>query len=358
MSTDVSAKPEPAIRLFIDGLSNDRDLGRLTDSLKGLNDEQVRELEVQAANGLQRTKRNHAKWLILQGAYLYAMSVASQSPRRFTTFYKKLSFTKTDVYTSINAFLAFQGCSNLELFAPTALRMLAAPTIDQSVRDEAISMAESNDRVTVEIAKKLISEAREKNHPRHSKKTSPLLGPDILGHLSVLNTQGFSARCVYADPPWRYDNTASRGAAENHYSTMSIDDLAELPVNKVVADNAHLHLWTTVSFIREAIDLMEPWGFSYRGQRVWVKPTDGNGNYWRGAHEICLLGVRGSLRFENKSLGSWFPADRGPHSQKPTDMRDAIELVSPGPYLELFARGKPAPGWTAIGNEVSDPTQD
>jgi N6-adenosine-specific RNA methylase IME4 len=159
--------------------------------------------------------------------------------------------------------------------------------------------------------------------------------------------------CVYADPPWQYGNQGTRAATDNHYGTMSIDDLCEMPVSDLVADDAHLHLWTTNAFVREAFRLIDAWGFEYRSMFVWVKPQMGIGNYWRVSHEIMLLGIRGNAkRFNDKSLKSWVEASRTKHSAKPEAVRGMIEKASGGPYLELFGRNE-VPGWTVFGNQIS-----
>ena len=123
---------------------------------------------------------------------------------------------------------------------------------------------------------------------------SPFAGESV-NDLGFLLDAGCRFPAVYADPPWPYDNRASRGAASNHYRTMSLDDLAALPVESLVTDNAHLHLWTTSSFLAEGLSLIEAWGFTYKSSFVWVKDRIGCGNYWRLAHEFLLLGVRGNL---------------------------------------------------------------
>ena len=159
--------------------------------------------------------------------------------------------------------------------------------------------------------------------------------------------------CIYADPPWPYYNQASRGSTSNHYSTMSLDDICNLPVASLAADNSHLHLWTTNAFLFESKKVMEAWGFEYKSCMMWVKPRIGPGNYWRLAHEFLLLGMRGKLPFRDRSQRSWIETPRLEHSTKPEEFRDAIKLVSPGPYLELFAR-RPVSDWTVWGNQVVD----
>jgi N6-adenosine-specific RNA methylase IME4 len=132
---------------------------------------------------------------------------------------------------------------------------------------------------------------------------------------------------------------------------MTPQEIAALPVKDLVADNAHLHLWTTNAFLFECKEIMEAWGFEYRSCFVWCKPQMGIGNYWRVSHEFLLFGKRGSAPFRDKGLKSWAELDRGRHSAKPERVRQMIERASPGPYLELFARTV-APGWAAWGNQI------
>lgn len=178
--------------------------------------------------------------------------------------------------------------------------------------------------------------------------------PELLltSDLDSLVTRGLKFGTIYADPPWQYDNQATRGATSNSYRGMPLQDIAALPVSQLAAEQAHLHLWTTTTFMFAAKDILEAWGFEYKTFYVWVKKDIGLGNYWRGAHEIMLLGVRGALTFEDHSLRSWGEFPRQNHSAKPPEVRALIELASPGPRLELFGR-KTVPGWVVWGNETN-----
>ena len=171
------------------------------------------------------------------------------------------------------------------------------------------------------------------------------------GELESLIEQGKRFGTIYADPPWRYGNQATRAATDNHYNTMSPEEIAGLPVSQLVSDHAHLHLWTTNAFLFECPAIMEAWGFEYKGVFVWVKPQMGIGNYWRVSHEFLLLGVRGGLTFSQHNHMSWIQAERGKHSAKPEQIRGLIEGISPSPRLELFGR-RLADGWVVWGNEI------
>lgn len=167
-----------------------------------------------------------------------------------------------------------------------------------------------------------------------------------------------------ADPPWRYGNTSTRGAAENHYPTMSIEELRDLDVvPRHAADQAHLYLWTTAVHLPDAFSVMEAWGFTYKTYLVWVKPQMGMGNYFRVSTELVLFGVRGDMRTQRRDVRNYFEAKRSKHSAKPAMFHDLVASCSPGPYMELFSRcyaddlltgctcSKCRLGWTVWGNQ-------
>ena len=173
--------------------------------------------------------------------------------------------------------------------------------------------------------------------------------------LEELNGEKFGT--IYADPPWRYGNQATRASTDNHYDTMSVDDIAAMPISEFAADDAHLHIWTTNAFLPDTFRVITAWGFEYRSCFVWVKPQMGIGNYWRVSHEFLLLGIRGDAkRFKDRGLTSWGEYERGKHSSKPEVIRELIERASPGPFLEMFGRTQ-REGWTVFGNQVSGDVQ-
>lgn len=187
--------------------------------------------------------------------------------------------------------------------------------------------------------------------------TTPRIAPEPSGDdaatvESLLDLVGQKFATIYADPPWKYGNQATRASTDDHYGTMTVDDLCLMPVADLAADDAHLHLWTTNGFLPDAFRVISAWGFKYRSCFVWVKPQMGIGNYWRVSHEFLLLGIRGDAkRFNYRKLKSWGEFKRRRHSAKPEEVREMIELASPGPYLEMFGRN-PAPGWTVMGNQI------
>jgi N6-adenosine-specific RNA methylase IME4 len=158
-------------------------------------------------------------------------------------------------------------------------------------------------------------------------------------------------RTIVADPPWRYGNTRTRGAAEDHYPTMTIEELCALDVKSRAADQAHLYLWVTNNFLLEGFQVMEAWGFDYKTCLTWVKPQMGMGNYFRGSTEHILFGVRGGLKTLRRNQMNWFNAPRGRHSAKPESFYEIVETCSPGPYFEMFARRARLGDWHYWGNE-------
>lgn len=167
-----------------------------------------------------------------------------------------------------------------------------------------------------------------------------------------------------ADPPWQYGNTSTRGAAENHYGTMTIEELCALDVVRDrAADQSHLYLWTTAGHLPQAFEVMEAWGFEYKTYLVWVKPQMGMGNYFRVSTELVLFGVRGGMRTQARDIKNYFEAKRAKHSAKPIEFHDMVQKASPGPYMELFSRCHAAEvltgctcskcrlGWSVWGNQ-------
>ncbi len=158
---------------------------------------------------------------------------------------------------------------------------------------------------------------------------------------------------ILADPPWGLPNQRGGNGlgADAHYSLMSLEAICALPVQNLVADNAHLWLWATTSDWHVQLRVMEAWGFSYRSALTWVKPRLGLGRYLRSATEHLLFGIRGKAPIAFRSQPTWLFAPTQGHSHKPEEAYAVIERCSPGPRLELFARRKRL-GWDVWGNEV------
>jgi N6-adenosine-specific RNA methylase IME4 len=172
-------------------------------------------------------------------------------------------------------------------------------------------------------------------------------------------------RTIVIDPPWDYDRATGLGstrAAADNYPTMTNTAIAALPVRDMAERDAHLYLWVTnPRLFREDDDGLGPremlsvWGFRYVTMLTWHKlGAPGMGWYFRGDTEHVLFGVRGKAPIEPALRESnHFAAARTGHSAKPDRFYELVERVSPGPYLELFARRRRY-GWDVWGNEAPE----
>lgn len=177
---------------------------------------------------------------------------------------------------------------------------------------------------------------------------------------------------ILADPPWpqKGGGPLKGGHGEGFigttdsqpmpYPTMTVQQIMSLRVAAVAAADAHLYLWTTSGFLPQAFRVMASWGFRYSTTIVWAKAPMGGG--LGGAHgiatEFLLFGRRGSLRAHGRVRRNWFTWKRPynehgkpMHSAKPPEAVDLVEQVSPGPYLELFARSE-RDGWDSWGDQL------
>jgi N6-adenosine-specific RNA methylase IME4 len=164
---------------------------------------------------------------------------------------------------------------------------------------------------------------------------------------------------ILADPPWRYENPPMGGgnrSIENHYPTLSLAEICELPVREIATDDALLYLWATAPKLRECFEVLEAWGFDYRTNFVWAKDKIGMGYHARSQHEQLLVGKRGNIPPPAAAdrVSSIIYAERGAHSEKPAIFHELIESFYPTlPKIELFCRS-PRDGWAAWGNQVAE----
>lgn len=170
---------------------------------------------------------------------------------------------------------------------------------------------------------------------------------------------------ILADPPWRFINRTGKVAPEHRrlarYETMTVREIAALPVREIAGDRSHCYLWTPNALLPDAVQVLEAWGFTYKTMLIWHKVrkdggSDGRGVgfYFRNVTETVLFGVRGSLRtFQpGRRQVNLLATRKREHSRKPDELYGIVEGCSPGPFLELFAR-YPHPGWSAWGNEAA-----
>jgi len=182
-------------------------------------------------------------------------------------------------------------------------------------------------------------------------------------------------RTIVADPPWPMPETGrtTRGETDSKgvytakggrqvdgtwwgkhrggtiklpYKTMTLAEIAGLPVVELAAPDAHLYVWTTNRFLEETYGIVRGWGFRPAQMLVWCKPPMGVG--FGGAFtvttEFVLFARRGTLPHAARQDSSWWQWSRVyenghiAHSAKPDAFLDLVEQVSPGPYLEMFSR--------------------
>ena len=176
----------------------------------------------------------------------------------------------------------------------------------------------------------------------------PTGGADSSPTIPGLPPGGFAT--ILVDPPWPLQG------GEKHYRTMSLARITALPVGSLAARDAHLWLWTTNALLPKAYEVAEAWGFTVRSPLTWVKFRLGLGGRYqlRNATEQLLFCTRGRAPLGSRSQPTWFNAPVQEHSRKPAEQFAIIERVSPGPYLELFARRRPESNqpWAVWGDEV------
>jgi N6-adenosine-specific RNA methylase IME4 len=172
---------------------------------------------------------------------------------------------------------------------------------------------------------------------------------------------------ILADPPWQFRNRTGKVAPEHRrltrYGTMSLADIRSLPVREVAAPTAHLYLWVPNALLPEGLAVLQAWGFRYKANLVWHKVrkdggSDGRGVgfYFRNVTELVLFGVRGKdarTRAAGRRQVNLFASRKREHSRKPDELYAVAEACSPGPYLELFARGT-REGWTTWGHQADE----
>ncbi len=171
---------------------------------------------------------------------------------------------------------------------------------------------------------------------------------------------------ILADPPWQFTNRTGKVAPEHkrltRYPTLSLKEICAIPVADASEDHAHLYLWVPNALLPDGLEVLRAWGFTYKTNIVWHKVRKdggpdgrGVGFYFRNTTEILLFGIRGSMRTlaPGRSQVNIIKSMKQEHSRKPDEQYRIIQDCSPGPYLELFARGK-RDGWVLWGNQAED----
>ncbi len=183
--------------------------------------------------------------------------------------------------------------------------------------------------------------------------------------LDLVGERRFST--ILADPPWRFANKTGKVAPEHkrlaRYRTLDFDEIRRLPLGQIVKATAHLYLWCPNALLPEGLAVMKAWGFTYKSNIVWHKVRKdggpdgrGVGFYFRNVTELILFGVRGRnarTLAPGRRQVNLLATRKREHSRKPGEQYAIIEACSPGPYLELFARGT-REGWVSWGNQADE----
>ena len=172
---------------------------------------------------------------------------------------------------------------------------------------------------------------------------------------------------VLADPPWQFTNRTGKMAPEHkrlsRYPTMTLREIQDMPVKSILLDTAHLYLWVPNALLAEGLQVMQHWGFTYKTNLIWYKVRKdggpdrrGVGFYFRNVTEVILFGVRGKnarTLQPGRSQENMVISQKREHSRKPDEQYQIIESCSPGPFIELFARGS-RKGWFNWGNQAQE----
>jgi len=234
-------------------------------------------------------------------------------------------------------------CSNVKLLTRVnnlsfAHHRLVAP-LKEKEQSKWLRMAEENNWTIWEL-KQAIKESKQKEIPLPKGKY----------------------QIIYADPPWEYDRTIGQGVACEQYPLLNLEEICNLPTGDLAAEDSVLFLWATFPKLKEALTVIEAWGFKYRTLGFsWIKlnpknkqPFFGIGSYAKSNCEVCLLATKGDPHklVKDNSISSVVITEREAHSKKPKEVRDRIEkLFGNVSRIELFAREK-AKGWKSWGDQV------
>jgi len=174
---------------------------------------------------------------------------------------------------------------------------------------------------------------------------------------------------VVADPPWPFKTYSQKGitkSPEAHYRTMSMDDIAALPMRNLFSETGVLLLWCTFPLIIEQGMVARHWGFEVKTGGVWQRTASGKIRWGTGyvqrsgcePYLVCTLpganvsGGKGCLNFIETLDGASCDGLAREHSRKPDEFYEMCERLSPGARrCELFSRVRRS-GWHAFGDQI------
>lgn len=230
----------------------------------------------------------------------------------------------------------------------------AAAVIAQAPPEEQVVIVAQGPKQIVEASKKV----RAKKAAQRREQRVDKINEIAQGNKPLEDTADRLYPIIYADPPWRYEHSETDNRQiENHYPTMSLDEICKLPVSSIASPDAVLFLWTTSPKLAESMDVIKSWGFVYRTCIVWDKERIGMGYYARQQHELLLIASRGSIPVpepENRPNSVIRIKRDNEHSAKPHEFYELIERMYPEyGRIELFARNQ-RNGWAVWGNQSND----
>lgn len=241
-------------------------------------------------------------------------------------------------------------------------------------RKKRAQVAGTNEKY-IDLADKLVEERPDlAKEVKQGKKTLSQVSKELKREAAVKTGANISAKnkelpagerkygVIYADPPWSFETWSGEGkdrAAENHYPTMTQEQIEAMEVSRLAADDCVLFMWAVMPQLPEALAVIKAWGFEYKTAGfVWGKtnkdgetPSTGMGYWTRANAEICLLATRGKPQRIHADVNQLVLSPRMEHSKKPAEVAARIERLVPGPYLEMFARS-PRDGWDVWGNQA------
>ena len=274
-----------------------------------------------------------------------AEKAKEKEAERKTTFQKSEKSSMPQVNTTKEIAKA-AGVSHDTIAKVEKIERQAAPEVKEQLRKGEMSINQAYQTVRREEKKQEVQQRIEEHAAEQT------------GVVDIQQTDR-KYNIIYADPPWRYWESGNKNQAL-HYTTMTIDEICDLPVKNIADDDCVLFLWVTYPILHEAFRVIESWGFKYSTAAfVWVKknkhqdtPFFGNGAWTRANSELCLLATKGSVTRLDAGISQVVESPIEEHSKKPDIVRELItRLVGELPRVELFCRN-PASGWDVWGNEA------
>lgn len=194
---------------------------------------------------------------------------------------------------------------------------------------------------------------------KKAKHHSEIPGTYIYGDVRNITLEqlgGIPFKAMIIDPPWEFEIWSVRGNAKTNYDLLPIDELCALPISDLGAKDSVIFLWSTNPKLREALTVLDAWGWNYRTKFPWIKTTEGHKldygtGYWaRGVSEDIMIATRGNISAPRLEGFLGLIGPNVEHSRKPQDIHYLAESTTVGPYLEVFGRYQ-RPGWTVFGND-------